>query len=151
MTFWEWNRFLGDRKILILSRNVSWSLRIAGILVREMASLPFQMMWTLFSLKLHKLLQLMAGAAFAWNGLVYGDCCALLYLNPARNFTLTCYFFICVLFLFFCFFFSLWHEMDLTRLRWQCSFSPVITWIEQISTQQYHNLQIILQFTQSHK
>lgn len=94
MTFWGWNRFPGDRKILILSRNVSWSLRIAGILVREMASLPFQMMWTLFSLKLHKLLQLMAGAAFASNGLVYGDRCPLLYLNPAwGNFALTCWLF----------------------------------------------------------
>lgn len=44
MTFGGLKLFPGDRKILILSRNVSWSLRIAGILVREMASLPFQLM-----------------------------------------------------------------------------------------------------------
>lgn len=53
-----WNCFPGDREILILSRNVSGSLRIAGILVREMASLPFQMMWTPFSPELREPLQL---------------------------------------------------------------------------------------------
>lgn len=52
----RWNSFPGDRKILILSRNVPWSLRIAEILVREMTNLPFRMTWTLFSMKSQKIL-----------------------------------------------------------------------------------------------
>lgn len=52
----RWNSFPGDRKILILSRNVPWSLRIAEILVHEMTSLPFRTTWTLFSMKSQKIL-----------------------------------------------------------------------------------------------